>query len=83
MPLRGRIDDPPHWRSVALSWKHGVSFAAMTIDDQIKQQLLNVIQTIRPYAHAPGQFHDASDLRAAIKLALQYLERAELLARKM
>jgi hypothetical protein len=56
---------------------------AMTTDDQVRAQLLNVIRVIQPYARSQGQFSDLQDLRTAIKLALQYLERAELLARKM
>jgi predicted ArsR family transcriptional regulator len=51
----------------------------MTRDDQIREQLLNVIRVIQPYARAQGRFHNVDDLRAAIRLALQYLERAELL----
>jgi hypothetical protein len=52
----------------------------MTAHDQVREQLLNVIRVIQPYARSQGQFHDVADLRAAIKLALQYLERAESLA---
>jgi hypothetical protein len=52
----------------------------MTRDDNIKEQLRNVIEVVRPYAMAQGRFHNVDDLRAAIKLALQFLERAELLA---
>jgi hypothetical protein len=54
----------------------------MTRDDEIKEQLLNVIRVIQPYARAQGRFHNVDDLRAAIKLALQYLKRAELLAER-
>jgi hypothetical protein len=52
----------------------------MTTDDQIREQLLNVLRVIQPYARAQGRFHNLDDLRAGIKLALQYLKRAELLA---
>jgi hypothetical protein len=52
----------------------------MTRDDQIRAQLLNTLRVLQPYARSQGLFHDLDDLRAAIKLALQYLERAELLA---
>jgi hypothetical protein len=52
----------------------------MTIDDQIRAQLLNALRVIQPYARSQGRFSNLDDLRAAIKLALQYLERAELLA---
>jgi hypothetical protein len=52
----------------------------MTIDDQIRAQLLNALRVIQPYARSQGRFHNLDDLRSAIKLALQYLERAELLA---
>jgi hypothetical protein len=51
----------------------------MTNDDQIREQLLNVLRTLQPYARSSGRFYDVADLRAAIKLALQFLERAELL----
>jgi hypothetical protein len=51
----------------------------MTRDDEIREQLRNVIQIIRPYAMAQGRFHDIADLRAAITLARQYLERVEAL----
>jgi hypothetical protein len=52
----------------------------MTIDQQIQEQLRNAIETIRPYAMAQGRFHDINDLRAAIRLALQFLARAQILA---
>ena len=52
----------------------------MTRDDQIRAQLLNTLRVLQPYARSQGLFHDLDDLRTAIKLALQYLERAELLA---
>ena len=55
----------------------------MTVDDQIRAQLLDVIRILQAYARSQGRFSNPTDLRAAIKLALQYLERAELLARKM
>jgi hypothetical protein len=55
----------------------------MTRDDEIRAQLLNALRVLQPYGRSQGLFHDVADLRAAIKLALQYLERAELLARKM
>jgi hypothetical protein len=55
----------------------------MTIDDQVRAQLLNALRVIQPYARSQGQFSNLQDLRTAIKLALQYLERAEALARKM
>jgi hypothetical protein len=51
----------------------------MTTDEQIREQLLNVIRVIQPYARAQGRFHNVDDLRAAISLARQYLERAQLL----
>jgi hypothetical protein len=54
----------------------------MTRDDEIKEQLLNVIRVIQPYARAQGRFHNVDDLRAAIKLPLQYLKRAEPLAER-
>jgi hypothetical protein len=52
----------------------------MTIDDQVRAQLLNTLKVIQPYARSQGRFSNPADLRAAIKLAQQYLERAELLA---
>jgi hypothetical protein len=52
----------------------------MSPDDEIRDQLLNALKVIQPYARAQGRFHDLDDLHAAIRLALQYLERAELLA---
>jgi hypothetical protein len=51
----------------------------MSTDDQIKEQLANVIKVVQPYARAQGRFHNRDDLRAAIRLAGQYLKRAELL----
>jgi hypothetical protein len=56
-----------------------VSFA-MTVDDEIREQLLNALKVLMPYARSQGQFHDLNDLRTAIRLALHYLNRAELLA---
>jgi hypothetical protein len=55
----------------------------MTRDDEIRAQLLNALRVIQPYARSTGQFHDVVDLRAAIKLALQFLERAELLVSRL
>jgi hypothetical protein len=52
----------------------------MTTDDQIREQLLNVIRVLQPYARSTGRFSDLQDLRTAIRLALHYLNRAELLA---
>jgi hypothetical protein len=52
----------------------------MSRDDQIREQLLNVLRVIQPYARSTGSFHNPDDLRSAIKLASQYLKRAELLA---
>jgi hypothetical protein len=51
----------------------------MTRDDQVREQLLNVVRVLQPYARSQGRFSNLDDLRTAIKLALQYLERAELL----
>jgi hypothetical protein len=56
---------------------------AMTRDDEIRAQLLTVLQVLQPYARSTGQFHNIDDLRAAITLALQYLERAQLLALRL
>jgi hypothetical protein len=52
----------------------------MTRDDEIRAQLLNALRVIQPYARSTGQFHNVADLRAAITLARQYLERAQHLA---
>jgi hypothetical protein len=49
----------------------------MTTDDQIREQLLNAIKVIQPYARAQGRFHDLDDLRMAIRMAIQFLERAD------
>jgi hypothetical protein len=46
-------------------------------DDQIREQLMNVLLTLQPYARSTGQFYDVDDLRVAISLARQYLERAQ------
>jgi hypothetical protein len=54
----------------------------MTRDDEIRAQLLNALRVIQPYARSTGRFHSTDDLRAAIRLALQYLKRAELLAER-
>jgi hypothetical protein len=51
----------------------------MTKDEEIRAQLLNALRVIQPYARSTGQFHDIADLRTAITLARQYLERAQLL----
>jgi hypothetical protein len=40
------------------------------------------IVIIRPYAQSQGNFNDAADLRTALKLAMQMLERAEKSANK-
>jgi hypothetical protein len=55
----------------------------MTVDDQIRAQLLNVLKVIQPYARSQGQFSNLEDLRTAIKLALQYLERVEVILKKI
>jgi hypothetical protein len=54
----------------------------MTRDDEIRSQLLTVLQVLQPYARSTGRFHNVDDLRAAISLASQYLKRAELLAER-
>jgi hypothetical protein len=50
------------------------------IENEIRQQMGLVIQVLQPYARSSGPFNDWDDLRVAIKLARQYVERAELLA---
>jgi hypothetical protein len=51
----------------------------MNRDDEVREQLINVLLTLQPYARSTGKFHDLADLLAAIRLASQYLKRAELL----
>jgi hypothetical protein len=53
---------------------------SMSVDDEVREQLLDAMKVIQPYARSQGKFHDPTDLRAAIKLALQFLQRADLLA---
>jgi hypothetical protein len=55
----------------------------MTRDDEVREQLLNVLRVLQPYARSTGQFHNVADLRAAITLAQQFLERAELLVDRL
>jgi hypothetical protein len=50
------------------------------IEAEIREQLLRAILIARPYAQSRGHFHDYTDLRSAIALALHALERAQLLA---
>jgi hypothetical protein len=50
------------------------------VENDIRQQMGLVIQVLQPYARSSGQFNDWDDLRVAIRLARQYVERAELLA---
>jgi hypothetical protein len=50
------------------------------VEDEIRAQMDMAIRVLAPYARSSGPFHDWGDLRHAIKLALQYVERAELLA---
>jgi hypothetical protein len=50
------------------------------LENDIRQQMGLVIQVLQPYARSSGPFNDWDDLRVAIKLARQYIERAELLA---
>jgi hypothetical protein len=49
----------------------------MTKHDEVREQLLNAIKILQPYARSHGRFHDIADLRAAIKLAVRCLERAK------
>jgi hypothetical protein len=55
----------------------------MTRDDEIRAQLLNALKVIQPYARAQGRFHNVDDLSSAIKTALFYLGRAELLVSRI
>jgi hypothetical protein len=50
------------------------------IENEIRSQLAMVIQILQPYARSSGPFNDWRDLRTAIGIALQYVERAQLLA---
>jgi hypothetical protein len=50
------------------------------VENDIRAQLSMAIQVMRPYAQSSGSFNDWQDLRHAIRLARQYIERAELLA---
>jgi hypothetical protein len=49
------------------------------VENDIRSQMGLVIQVLRPYAQSSGSFNDWQDLRHAIRLARQYIERAELL----
>jgi hypothetical protein len=51
-----------------------------SVDDQIREHLLNVVMILQPYARSHGQFVNLQDLRTAIGLAQHAIERAELLA---
>lgn len=50
------------------------------IENEIRQQLLQMIAFAQPYARSRGHFNDYEDLRAWIRLAKHCIERAELLA---
>jgi hypothetical protein len=50
------------------------------IENEIRQQMGMAIAVMQPYARSAGHFNDWEDLRHAIRLAKQYVERAELLA---
>jgi len=52
----------------------------MTVDDEIREQLAQVIEILRPYARSQGLFHDLKDLRLAITLAAHALEKADVWA---
>ena len=51
-----------------------------SVDDQIREQLLNAVAILRPYVHSTGQFVNLPDLRTAIGLAQHAIDKAELLA---
>jgi hypothetical protein len=51
----------------------------MTRDDEIREQLVNVLRVLQPYARSTGQFHNVDDLKTTISLARQFLQRAKLL----
>jgi hypothetical protein len=51
-----------------------------TVDDQVREKLVEVIELLRPYARSQGLFHDLKDLRLAITLAAHALEKADVLA---
>jgi hypothetical protein len=50
------------------------------VDDEIREQLLNALAILRPYARSHGKFVNLPDLRTAIGLAQHAIDRAELLA---
>jgi hypothetical protein len=51
-----------------------------SVDDEVREKLIQVIEILTPYAKSKGSFHNLPDLRNAIALADEALERAELLA---
>jgi hypothetical protein len=52
----------------------------MTVDDELRAKLLEVIAILQPYARSQGLFHDLADLRMAIGLAAHTLEKADTIA---
>jgi hypothetical protein len=55
-------------------------FGGMTVDDEVREHLSQVIEILRPYARSQSLFNDLADLRMAITLAGHALEKADLAA---
>jgi hypothetical protein len=51
--------------------------------DELREQLIRVVEILQPYARSVGAFHNMEDVRTAITLATLSLRRAKRIASKL